>query len=431
MQVTATKKKLQASDSHWFLFILFPFFSVLTALKSFRASWAKNVVWAFVVFYGFTFAIGKESTDSDINRYVDELREMYKKDFTLDEFVRFFSESGEADVGRTLIAVIVSRFSQSQQVLTAVYGFIFGFFFTRNLWYIFDRLKGKMKWVTIIMLLVFFLVNPFWNINGFRFNTAVHIFIYGLLPYLIENKKKSLVFCFLSVLMHFSFLLPIAVLLIYLAAGNRLTAYFIFFIISTFISNINITELNKSLEENLPEVFLERSQKYRDEDRVNEFREVREDDTGVAASRVDDAVDQNWYVIYYNRALYASVSLILIAMYAFGRRKLLGSGWLLNMYCFSLLIFGVANIMYSLPSGERFLMIAILTSVALIIFYLQNQVYETYINNTVLIVTPFLLLYAIVALRTGLYSISLTTILGNPILAIFTNYNLSLNDLIK
>lgn len=430
MQVSA-KKKLQGSDSHWFLFILFPFFSLLTAVRGFRAPWAKNIVWAFVVFYGFTFAIGKESGDNDIIRYVDELKEMYQKDFSVNEFISYFTEKGEVDLARTLIAVIVSRFSQSQQVLTAVYGFIFGFFFTRNLWYVFDRLKGNLKWLSIIMLLIFFLVNPFWNINGFRFNTAVHIFIFGLLPYLVENKKKSLVFCFLSILMHFSFILPVGILLIYMAMGNRLTAYFSFFIISTFISNINITEFNKLLEDNLPEVFFERSQKYTDEDRVSEFREVRDDETGLAASQVEDAIIQNWYVVYYNKALNGSISLILIAMYAFGRRRLLTSQWLLNMYCFSLLIFGAANIMSSLPSGERFLMIALLVSVALIIFYIQNQPYERYINNCVLIVSPGFVLYAIVALRTGLYSISLTTILGNPALAIFTDYNLSLNDLIK
>lgn len=430
MQVTA-KKKLQASDSHWFLFIVFPFFSLITAVRSFRASWAKNIVWAFVVFYGFTFAIGKESSDNDINRYVGELKEMYLKDFSVNEFVNFFTESGEVDLARTLIAIIVSRFSQNQQVLTAVYGFIFGFFFTRNLWYIFDRLKGNLKWLSIIMLLIFFLVNPFWNINGFRFNTAAHIFIFGLLPYLVENKKKSLVFCFLSILMHFSFLLPVGILLVYLALGNRLTAYFVFFIISTFISSINITKFNTFLEDHLPEVFLERSKKYTEEDKVIEFREVRDDETGFAASQVEDAIVQNWYVVYYNKGLYGSISLILIAMYAFGRRRLLTSQWLLNMYCFSLLIFGVANIMSSLPSGERFLMIALLVSVALIIFYIQNQPYERYINNCVLIITPALVLYAIVALRTGLYSISLTTILGNPALAIFTDYNLSLNDLIK
>ncbi len=300
MQVTA-KKKLQASDSHWFLFIVFPFFSLITAVRSFRASWAKNIVWAFVVFYGFTFAIGKESSDNDINRYVGELKEMYLKDFSVNEFVNFFTESGEADLARTLIAIIVSRFTQSQQVLTAVYGFIFGFFFTRNLWYIFDRLKGNLKWLSIIMLLIFFLVNPFWNINGFRFNTAAHIFIFGLLPYLVENKKKSLVFCFLSILMHFSFLLPVGILLIYLALGNRLTAYFVFFIISTFISSINITEFNTFLEDNLPEVFLERSKKYTEEDKVIEFREVRDDETGFAASQVEDAIVQNWYVVYYNK----------------------------------------------------------------------------------------------------------------------------------
>ncbi|MES2849579.1 MAG: EpsG family protein [Bacteroidota bacterium] len=424
---------MQGSDSHWFLFVLFPFISMIMAIRGYKSAWAKNIVWAFIVFYGFTFAVGKESTDSDIIRYVEELREMYKKDFSVDQVVAFFKESGEADVVRTIIATIVSRFTDSPAVLTAVYGFIFGFFFTRNFWYVLERFTGRLKWVTILLLTVFFLINPFWNINGFRFNTAVHIFLYGLLPYLFEGKKKGLIICFSSVLVHFSFLFPILILLIYLAAGNRLYFYFGFFIISVFLSNISITELNNFLEANLSEVFLERSKTYRNEETVNEYRQVRDSDNEGASyvAPAEDSIVQNWYVVYYLPALYNGVSLILIVMFMFARSKLIANKWLLSAYCFGLLMFGFGNIMSSLPAGARFLMISCLISVAAILFYLQNQQHEKYVSKAILFAAPALLLYCLVSLRTGLYSISLTTVLGNPILAIFTNYNFSLNDLIK
>lgn len=423
------KKKLQASDSHWFLFILAPFFAGLTALRSYRSPWAKNVVWAFVVFYGFSFAVGKENFDADIVRYIDELKELYGKPIVFSDIVAMFNESGEADILRTLIAVVLSRFTDSSAVLTAVYGFIFGFFFSRCLWYMMERFTGKMKGITAFFLVAFFLVNPFWNINGFRFNTAALVFIYGAMPYLYENNKKKLIVCFASVLVHFSFLFVLAVFTIYLIAGNRKNAYFIFFIVSVFTSNININQFNEFLEQNLPEVFLERSKNYREEDRVQEFRESERDlaiqtDTGLV-------VKKNWYAVFYLRLLYWSLNALLIALFIFGKRVFAGSNWMLRGYCFSLLMFAAANIMQSLPSGERYLMIAALMSLSVIIFYLQNQPYEKYISKLAFILVPALLIFMIVALRTGLYSISLTTILGNPILAIFTDYNLSLNDIIK
>ena len=135
--------------------------------------------------------------------------------------------------------------------------------------------------------------------------------------------------------------------------------------------------------------------------------------------------------MYYLRILYWSVSTLLTAIYIFGGRVFAGNKWVLNGYCFSLLFFGFANIMQSLPSGERYLMVASLFSVATIIFYLQNQAHERYVAGLIRILVPALLLFIIVSLRTGLYSISITTILGNPLLMAFTDYNLSLNDIIK
>jgi hypothetical protein len=423
------KKKLQASDSHWFIFLLLPFFASLTALKNYRAPWAKNVVWAFVVFYGFTFAIAKESFDADITRYIDDLKNLYGRSLNFYTILDIFNESGEADIVRTLIAIIVSRFTENPAVLTAVYGFIFGFFFTRSFWYILDRLTGKLKGIVIFFLLVFFLIDPIWNINGFRFNTAAFVFIYGLLPYLYERKKNKLIFCFLSVLFHFSFLFVIAILLIYLLVGNRKNIYFVFFLTSVFIGNFNISQFNNFLEQNLPEIFLERSKNYREEDRVDEFRES--DRSVKTESETGKVLKKNWYAVYYMRTINWALTFILIGMYIFGKNIFAGSKWLLNGYCFGLLIFGAGNIMQSLPSGERYMMIANLAVVSVIIFYLQNQSYEKYISKVALFTTPLLLLFVIVSLRNGLYTISVNTILGNPFFAILSDYTLSLNDIIK
>lgn len=428
MQVTA-KKKLQASDSHWFLFFLMPFFASIAAVRNYKAPWAKNVVWMFVVFYGYTFAVGRENFDADVVRYIEELKELYGRSLTFYDVLGIFKENKDADIVRTTLAVLVSRFTNNGQVLTAVYGLIFGFFYSRCLWYVIERLTGKLKWTTVFMLIVFALINPFWNINGFRYNTATLVFIYGVMPYLVENKKRSLITSYLSVLVHFSFLLPLAILTLYVFVGNRKNLYFGFFIISVFISNISITEFNSVLEKYVPEVFLERSEKYRDEDRVKEFREG---DAGTFVETEEGVVlEKNWYAIYYLRILYWCLSILLIVMFIFGGRAFAGSKWLLNCYCFSLLFFSIANIMQSIPSGERYLMIASLISTVTMIFYLQNLQLERYLSKAVSILAPALFIFVIVSMRTGLYSISITTLLGNPVIMLFTDYNLSLNDIIK
>jgi hypothetical protein len=429
MQATKLKGKLQGSDSHWFLFLLLPFFAGVTAVRNYKAPWAKNMIWAFIVFYGFTFAIANENNDTDIVRYIDELKELYGQNLSFSDMIDLFKSSGEADVLRTIVAILVSRFTDSTQVLTAVYGFIFGFFFSRTIWYLINKLQGKLKWITVFFLIIFFLVDPFWNLNGFRFNTAIWVFVYGAMPYLFEKKKSKLIWSFLSVLVHFSFLFPVAILILYMFAQNRKNIYFGFFIISIFITNINVTELNRVLEANLPAVFVERSEKYRDEENVEEFRQS--DSGSTVESEEGVIIVKNWYAVYYFKALYWSIDILLIALFIFGDRVFAGSKWILSGYCFSLLFAGFAHIMQSLPSGERYFMVAALFSLATIIFYLQNQAYEKYITKVSIILTPLLLVFFIVSFRLGLYSTSVTAILGNPILAIFTDYNLSLNDIIK
>ena len=190
MQVTKAKQKLQSSDSHWFLFLLLPFFASITAVRNYKAPWAKNVVWAFVIFYGYTFAIAKENSDTDIVRYIEELKDLYSKSLSFYDMIDIFRDSGEADVLRTIVAIIVSRFTDNPQVLTAVYGLIFGFFFTRCMWYVLERLKGKLKWGAVLMLVVFALIDPFWNLNGSGL-IQQHLYFYMALCLIFLKIKKQ------------------------------------------------------------------------------------------------------------------------------------------------------------------------------------------------------------------------------------------------
>lgn len=423
------------NDSHWILFILLPFFSALSAIRNFRAPWAKNIMWAFVVFFGFTFSIGKETmssgTDSgsDINRYISQLKELYGKSLTVDEMVEYFEDSGEADILRTVIAITVSRFTDNQRILIAIYGFIFGFFFTRNVWYLFERLQGRLKLFSIFLMATFFLLDSFWEINGFRFYTAIHIFIYGLLPYIYEGKKRTLWICASAVLVHFSFFLPNAILLIYLLAGNRSLFYFIFFVSSAFVQQLDLTVFNNFIENNVPELLVDRSAAYRNEDRVSRYRS--DDDVVIPESATDVVVVKNWYAKVYAKGLHLSLTIILIFLYVLSIKKIKGIPGLYNAFCFTLLFFAVSNVMASLPSGNRFLTISSMLAASVILLYFQNYSKEQYLYTLMLALSPFFLLFFLVSIRIGLYSIGLQTVIGNPVLGIITDYNLSLNDLIK
>jgi hypothetical protein len=103
-----------------------------------------------------------------------------------------------------------------------------------------------------------------------------------------------------------------------------------------------------------------------------------------------------------------------------------------SLFSFTLVFFGVANILSTLPSGGRFLVIAYLCAVALVTLYVQNRASEKAINRFVLMSAPFLLFYVLIKIRIALLSMSATFVMGNPIIALFlSGESLSLNDFLK
>ena len=414
------------NKDHWYLFLLFPFLAGVVAIKNYKASWAKNIIWAFIVFYGFTISISNESSKNDktadINRYAMQVKDLYKTDLKFQDVVKLYQDNEDIDILKLTIAIVISRVTDSPQVLAGVFGLIFGFFFSRNIWFVIERINGKMKPVVLLLLVAYVLVDPFWNINGFRFHTATQVFIYGLLPFIFEGKKKGIFTSALSILVHFSFMLPLGILILYSFFGNRTMIYFIFFLASIVNSGINIEALNNFISENVPGAVADRTATYRNEEKVEEFRSGTDD---------PDASPVNWYMRLYRMALQWPL-IVFLSILFFKRKKMaLVNKRFMSSLSFTLLFFGVANIMASLPSGGRFLAIAALSALPLIIFYIQDIPNEKYLTNKVMIASPALLLFIIVSIRIGFLTISVNTLIGNPLVVMFTEYNIALDELIK
>lgn len=401
------------------IFFIWPLLSVILAFRNYHSSWGKNILWAFVAFYGMSFAIGAESQNSDIVRYIAEIEYLHGMQMSLSDALTYYGESGEVDILRTFIAIVVSRFTDNQMVLTLVYGLIFGFFYSRNMWYVLERLKGKIWLLTILLFVCFFLVIPMWNITTFRMWTAAHIFIYGILPFLFEGKWRGVVIATLAILVHYSFMIPVAVLYAYIVCGNRLTIYFVFFLATFFVAEINLEAFNNLVENYAPESVQERTSGYRGEQYVESYRE------GEGESQV-------WYAVWYGMALKWSVMGFLIFLYVRGRHFFAENASWLRLFCFILLFYGVANLLSSLPSGARFIAIANVLALALIILYIQNVEEESMRQKAFIVAAPLLLLFVVVSVRMALYSLSATAIFGNPIISFFFNEeHISLNDVLR
>jgi len=397
------------------LFLIWPFFAVFIALYQYKQTWAKNIVWFFVAFYGYTMVIGNDGIDA--SRYRAKFIEMAESSTTTNVFTDLYAkDSDNVDLLSPLLTKTVSMFTNNYKMLFLVYGLVFGYFFSRNLWLLLDRVRYRITLIHILLLILFFIINPIWNINGFRFYAAAQIFVYGCLTYFLDGKRKGVFIAATAVLAHFSFLLPLLIYVLYRFLGNKLTMYFYFFLVSLFITELNLESVRESLLVISPVVFEDRIEGYTNE----AYKE----------SIVDRFNESRWYLQFKIDSLKYSIYVFLIVLYWRGKYIYKRNKKLYKLFCFILLFYGISSIISYVPSAGRFIEVASGFAIALLFLCLQFRD-DKLINNIIKMASPALLLYLLMTIRLGLDTMGITTILGNPLIALFIEDDIPLINLIK
>lgn len=400
-------------------FAIWPFGIMLASLKNWQHPWSKNVFWFFCLFFGYTFVIAADSMNAaDSAAYAQALGKYAYSDLTFRQLTQtFYSESTNyVDIIQPLITFLVSRVTYNPSILFAVYGLIFGFFYSRNLWYVLDKIEGNITPVLFLFLLTFGLLNPIWNINGVRMWTAAQIFLYGTLPYLLDGNRKRLIWSGVSILMHFSFIFPCGILLLFLLIKNRLNFFMGFFVLTSFLKELDLEMVRSSLSF-LPGIF---------QLRVNSY-------TGAEYAELvgSRAESYNWYKIYSLEALVWVTYAIVVYAYIFFRRHLSNNRPLMTLFCYSLLLYGASNIFSLVPSGKRFLIVATAFLFSFFILFFNEMLKNRFFRTVSLLSVPLLALFCIVAVRTGMDFFGLNTLIGNPVSAFIFTDSTPLIEVIK
>ena len=418
----------QDAGRHFILAFLFPFGGLIDCLYNWRQSWAKNVFWIVCIYMGAIHVYCPEGevlgTGADAGRYVLRLMEMHSADYTFMQLFREFQTNARTiDLYQNIINFIVSRFTDNGHVLFAVFATIFGFFYSRNIWYVLDRLPEETAKKNIILVALFYLACPIVNINGARMWTALHVYVYALLPYLVEGKKTRLWWLFAPPFIHFSFLYVVLAAIAYvlvpdwLKRDNRafLISSLIIFIISLFVSSLDLSQLALLLTKYSPEAYSHRIAGY-----VSE---------SLLEVRVDQRAVLNWYVRWGGRVSFWGISSIMIAIFsAFSNEQTRKE--LNRLYVFALLIGALVNVMALIPSGWRFRVLGRMFHYPIILLTLSKISVKDISYKIIVIASCFLLLPLIVNIRRLFddYSISL---FGNFITVFFWENNVLLISYIK
>lgn len=353
----------------------------------------------FFIYYGITFLITNPEVDS--NRYLEQLVEWANNDWKdyINSLTSLYTNSkteeqtSVTDPFLISINYFLSRITTAQGALFGVFAFFFGFVYIKSISLLFDYKSAENKTLTTFYLIYFSIIVSIFSISGFRFWMASWIYFYGAYQLVVNNSvdfKNSLRFFFiasLSVLIHFSFLPPIVVLLIYWLVGNRILVYYVLAFLS-FLNPLDADDLRTFNQLEAPESFRKKSSGYLSNQYGEFHNEIKS--------------NLKWFVKY-PFTFYFTTVLPILLRFRF-KLQLLSQGTY-NLYCFTVLFFAFTNYVKDVNQLIRFVNVYSLFCIALIIrVYKDLHVSKFYAID--IIGFLFLLLHFSITLRVASESIN-------------------------
>lgn len=394
---------------------LYPFGGLIYSIWNFRKPASKILFYVFCLFVGYSFIYDRVEY-MDAAGYAEGLAIIHKYSLSWQDAIEI---NGSVDFYNGTVTYLLSLFTGNPKILFLVYAAVMGFFLTQNLWFVLDRLQGKLHYSTIILLVLLGFVCPIWLINGVRMWTALHIFAYGVLHYLVDKNYKYLIWSLLSILVHFSFILPTFLLLIFIfIPAKNLKFYFYLFLVSYFIRELDFQFIRQLLSDFMPEYM---------QPRIGYLNDAY-------IEKVNERLQQSSIHITYKREAYKYIVLALsISGYFLIKKKsIVLPQWMSSFFKFSLFFYAAANVMSIAPTGHRYTYLAN-TFIFSFLIILSNLVKtESHLlKRVMLVLTPFILFMIIVEMRIALGYLSPMVLFGNFILASIVEINISIIEYVK
>lgn len=412
------------------LTLIFPFGGLIYTLSHWRESWAKNTFWLVCIYLGAVLIYWPEGmmlgTGADGGRYVLRLMEMHGSSISArDIFSQYLVDQHTMDLYQPLMTLLISHFTDNGHVLFAAFAIVFGYFYSRNIWYILEKLPNRKLGGLFILVTLYFLICPITQINGIRMWTALHVFVYAMMPYLLERDKSRIWWVIFCPLIHFSYLYVSLFAIAYILLPYRLkttSTLFLalslaFFVGTLLVNSLNLDAVSGILAEYSPESYEGRIEGYVSQDIADKYAE---------ASALN-----NWYVAGSGNILQWTYNILILVMLPCIKRHFSNCDSIKNLFVFTLLLGGFANIMALIPSGGRFQLLAQMFKVPLILLVTTSIYNSNYFRRVVNFSLVLLLVPFVVEIRKLLGFFSITAIFGNFITIFFWENNVALIDHIK
>lgn len=240
--------------NRWFgdfiLFLVSPIVALTLALSRIRQVGTRNIIWLFCGFYGLCFFLDMDAGVDSVY-YATSFKEMYASSISWDTLSSMFYQEGERhfDIFAPITAFVVSRITDDHRLFFGVVGFVFGFFYSRFLYFFIDRLNFRTDWMEwFFVTALAFALDVGTGINGVRMYTALFVFLSGAVHYWESRRTVYLLWAMSSVFFHFSFAIPVAVLLAQKFFNGMPFLVYVFFLASFVVAEIEVAQIRSFVQ---------------------------------------------------------------------------------------------------------------------------------------------------------------------------------------
>lgn len=384
------------------LFLIWPFGVTIFSFLKYNKKWSKNIVWGFVIFYSFLFVLSNDTMDA--NRLLSKFEFFQFNNYSFGQVIDYFYLENEdgVDIIQPIILYLIAKVTDNFQILMGVLGIILGYFYSRNIDFIYSNAEKPIRPYNYLLIWMFIFVIGFWEINMFRFWTSALMYFFSISPYLLNNDNRRLWILPLIPFLHFSFLLPVFAFLLFFVIKGRFKLVFIGFVASFFLSSINTETVGNLLISVLPSNYHYKVSAYTDSSYAQE----------VAAAETSISK-------YLRLSMFAIINVSFIILFFESLKDIKANIKLRKYFVFVLYILSLGNVASLIPSGDRFQYVSSLFAISFLIFFIQQYNLKGKLKMFLQMFGPILFLASFGLIRLALNTIDILVVLGNPIVAPF------------
>lgn len=413
-----------------FLFLVWPFLSFLTALRTVFNPASQKIILAFSFIFGYTVYV----YGGDIVRYGEAFKSIYKYNWSdyfflienllsPDKFRNYTPNAvnTQPDIFAISLQFIISRFTDNPRWFWAIVSTFYTYSVLNLANFTFAKIakKSYKSYIYIGLWFCFFLVIPFYvGVTGVRYWPALFLFTYFLLRYINQTNAKTIFLLFIPTLIHYSFIIPAVLALVFSFLPKSNTLYKISIILSlTFFYSSNVSSVFDGIRE-----YTSVTDGTQLEQRLNSYT-----NTDDYERRQKNSQQNNWYVSLRGDLLFYFLVIIGI-LTAFNILRWEETEFSKLFYHHFIFFMCLALITYNLGSIGRLKNIfIILSSVRFISLFYKNK-YSKSFKQLTYVFFLIVIFNTIVNFRAGFYFVDPLLLIHNTFTFLFVESPTSLSE---